>query len=418
MFRPFDFYRTPSISFGAGMLNNLGNIAASRSRQALLITGESSLHASCLYERIAESLEEAGVKFTQVSVSGEPSPHLVDEIVRKTFLGDPERSQRGNPGVIISVGGGSVIDSGKAIAAMACKPGETVQEYLDGVGSKPPDGEKIPFIAVPTTAGTGSEATKNAVLSKVGEGGFKKSLRHNNFVPDVALVDPELSKNCPPELTRTCGMDAFSQLLESYVSTGATPFTDSLGLDALQKAIIYLPRAYNYGAGDTKAREGMAYAALISGITLANAGLGVIHGLASELGAIINIPHGIACGALMAPAHRVTIDRLVETAPEKEESQRALEKYARVGRLYKFAQENSFSLPESDVESAEIIDDAYRVVEMLEKWCVEMSVPGLGDYGFTESHWQKLLAKDPNKNNPVKLNTEDIDFILEAAYIG
>ena len=170
--------------------------------------------------------------------------------------------------------------------------------YLEGVELNPP-GSTVSFIAVPTTAGTGSEATKNAVISSIGESGFKKSLRHDNFIPDIAVIDPQLMLSCPETLTAACGLDAIAQLLESYVSSKSNPITDALAFDALTKAIPAFEVAVKDGHKNLEARASMAYGALISGITLANAGLGIVHGFASPIGGFFDIPHGVVCGTLL-----------------------------------------------------------------------------------------------------------------------
>ena len=180
------------------------------------------------------------------------------------------------------------MDAGKAISAMLTQEG-SVKDYLEGVGHKHPSGNKVPFFAVPTTSGTGSEATKNAVLSEIGPNGYKKSLRHDHFVPDLAIVDPDLTLSCPPGLTAYSGMDAFTQLLEAYVSTKAHPFTDALCEKALELLSGSLLQAYQDGE-NIEAREAMSYAAWTSGIVLAQVGLGVVHGFASAVGGMFDNP--------------------------------------------------------------------------------------------------------------------------------
>ncbi len=201
--------------------------------------------------------------------------------------------------------------AGKAVSAMIPVEG-SITDYLEGVGDREHPGTKIPFIAMPTTSGTGSEMTKNAVISEVGEHGFKKSLRHNNFIPEMAIIDPEMMLSCPAGLTAASGMDAFTQLLESYVSRQANPMTDALALQGLKQIKNYLLRAYLEGDNNLEARSGMALAAMFSGITLAHAGLGLVHGFASPLGAYFDIPHGVVCGTLMAPVFAYTIENLID----------------------------------------------------------------------------------------------------------
>ena len=291
--------------------------------------------------------------------------------------------------VVVAIGGGSVLDGGKAVSAMLPVDG-IVKDYLEGVGTGVEHpGTKVPYIAIPTTSGTGSETTKNAVISHIGKDGFKKSLRHDNFVPDVAIVDPVLTMSCPQNITASCGMDAFTQLLESYVSISASPITDSLAFKALTGLVESIELVYE-GSGNyvkmLEARKKMSYASMISGITLANAGLGLVHGFASAIGGRFDIPHGVVCGTLMGEACKITIERLLKDDPQNE----ALRKYAKVGSL--FASESKQSIE----FYCEILCE--KVDELTQKF----NIPKLGDYGITEKDLVSIAKKAGNKNNPVQ----------------
>jgi len=384
----FEFLRTPKIIFGSGEIQKLGSIACQFGSRVLLIHGKSSFTSGPYYSPICKSFTDQSISFYEYEIPHEPSPYLID----KAVLMFSKHSIQ----CVIAIGGGSVIDSGKAISAML--PLEApVTDYLEIVGKSKPDGRKIPFIAVPTTSGTGSEATSNAVISKTGVGGFKRSLRHDLYIPDIALIDPALSLDCPPHITAACGMDALTQLLESYVSTKASLFTDALIEKALPFAGRHLVNAVKNGA-DIASREGMAYASLVSGITLANAGLGVIHGLASVLGAAFPIPHGVVCGTLLAPATKKTIERLsmenAETA--------ALRKYASACRLL------------TNREYHDTLSACSALTEYLENLTHTLSIKSLSDYGITKNHYKILLNENCNKFNPVQLGNSDIISILES----
>ncbi|MEA2012395.1 MAG: iron-containing alcohol dehydrogenase [Verrucomicrobiota bacterium] len=267
MLTKFNFYRTPKIEFGCGNIRKLPENIASFGKKTLIITGGKSFRSTPAFFCLIDELQNLKIKHYLHSASGEPSPGLVNSIT------DKYRNKRIK--VVVGIGGGSVMDTAKAVSAMLLK-NDNVENYLEGVGNKYHDGRKIPFIAVPTTSGTGSEATKNAVLSQVGESGYKKSLRHDNFIPNLALIDPELMISCPHSVSINCALDAFSQLIESFVSKEASPFTDSLVISAVKK-IKKSFFAVIKNLENVEARSDMAYVALISGITLANAGLGTVH---------------------------------------------------------------------------------------------------------------------------------------------
>ncbi|MFP4471246.1 MAG: iron-containing alcohol dehydrogenase [Bacteroidales bacterium] len=385
----FKITRIPEIIFGAGKIDLAGKLAAGFGKTAILVTGEGHLKRSGDFDRVVKSLREAGLYIISISFQNEPSPDFVDSVVM-------EHRNR-NIGVVVAVGGGSVVDGGKAISAMLLQE-KRVKTYLEGVGTgEVHDGRKIPFIAVPTTSGTGSEATKNAVLSSVSEDGFKKSLRHDNFVPDIALIDPGLMLSIPPDVTASTGMDAIVQLLESYVSTKANPMTDALAWSGLEHAAANFPKACSEGASDVNVRAGMAYAALMSGIALANAGMGVVHGFASVIGGYFRIPHGVVCGTLFAPSVKNTIENLLRSDPESV----FLEKYSRAGYLLS-------GKKGSDTETG-----CALLVDTLYEWSRDLSIPKLGKYGIESFHFDMILNETGQKNNPALLSRKQLKAILE-----
>ncbi len=386
----FVFVRMPEIHFGAGALSRLPSLVGAGGKRILLVTGLSSFRQSAHYERLTAALGAAGITTFEVSVSGEPSPAFVDEVVA--------RYRNENPDWVVSIGGGSALDAGKAISAML-PSGDSVVEYLECKDTKKHDGRKVPFIAIPTSSGTGAEATKNAVLSDIGRAGYKSSLRHDRFVPDIALVDPELALSCPPDVTAACGMDALTQLLESYVSTKASPMTDALALSGLEHVAVGLLPSVENGAQDIEARSHMAYGALLSGITLANAGLGVVHGYAGPLGGFHPIPHGVVCGTLVGEATRVTIEELFKDAGK---NRVALRKYAKAGSV--LARQHPVSLQH----------DCDLLVRTLNDWIARTGIPRLGRYGLQKGDLAAILDKTNGKNSPATLSRAQMAAILEA----
>jgi alcohol dehydrogenase class IV len=386
----FTFAKIPKVYFGAGRFNELGKLIAAYGNNALIVTGGVSFKASGKWDSLFNSLKKQSIRYDTFAIQGEPSPELVD--------GAAEAFKDRHICVVVAIGGGSVVDGGKAISAMLPLQGDSVVHYLEGVGTKTHDGRKIPFIAVPTTAGTGSEATKNAVLSRVGEKGFKKSLRHDSFVPEIALIDPELSLSCPPNVTAACGMDAFCQLLESFVSTNASPMTDALALSGIAFLKDALAPSVQEGAGDVSVRGAMAYASFLSGVTLANAGLGVVHGLASPIGGYFDIPHGVVCGTLVGAAVKSTINALIALGAQGE---MGLKKYAQIGALLVD-------------ERLDVLESCQALVETIEKWINILALPRLSQYGVNKSHLSKIIDSGDNKQNPIKLTREQMrDLLLE-----
>jgi alcohol dehydrogenase class IV len=384
----------PELYFGAGSIHHLQSAISKHGiKKIVLITGNSFL-GTVAWPRLTSGLADAGVEMLDFSRSGEPTPEFVNGVTRDL--------QDFKPDAVLSVGGGSVIDAGKAVSAMYPING-SIEEYLEGVGSKNPEGRKIPFIAVPTTAGTGSEATKNAVISSIGDGGFKKSLRHDNYVPDVAIIDPELALSCSPSVTAASGLDAITQLLEAYVSTKANPFTDALALDGLSYAGQVFLRAVHEGDSDLEARTGMAYAAYLSGICLANAGLGVVHGIASPAGAITHIPHGVVCGTLLSESVSYTIERL--QAEGAEENQPALNKYSKAGY--------ALSGSSSRISGSDGPDVGLSLcVSVLRKLTDDSGIAPLGSYGYTAETVHLVSRLSGLKNHPFKLTADQIEEIM------
>ena len=383
----FSFGRVPAIVFEPGAIARLPEQMLRYGRKALLVTGGSSLEKSGKLAAIGKVLSGAGISYDVVPVKGEPSPELVDGAV------DAFRAK--DISIVAAVGGGSVIDAGKAISAMLRLP-DSVTNYLEVVGTKTHDGVKVPFIAVPTTAGTGSEATKNAVLSRTGATGFKRSLRHDNLVPDLALIDPELMTGCPPGVTAAGGLDALTQLLESYVSKSSSPMTDALAWSGLEKVKDCLIPVCTTEPGNVARRGGMAYAALMSGVALANAGLGVVHGLASPLGAVFGIPHGIACGTMLAAAVRATVKKLLVL-----DDTHYLAKYARVGALL------------TGCDPRETGRCCERLVDLLDRWVEALAMPRLSSFGVREDDFGRIIADAGNKNNPAALDVNETAAMLK-----
>ena len=389
----FSMGRLPRIEFGAGRLARLPELAAAEGRRLLLVTGGRSFTFTAHWEALQQGLRERGCDWDLLRVDGEPSPDQIDAAVG-------EYRGRGID-VVIGIGGGSVLDAAKAIAGLL-KPGNSVMDHLEGVGPELPyRGPATPFIAVPTTAGTGSEATKNAVLTRHGADGFKKSFRDERLVAAWAIVDPDLLIGCPPELIAANGMDAFTQLLESFVSIRANPMTDALARSGLRAVMDGLLAWHAGGEGAAAGRERMAYASLLSGICLAQTGLGSVHGLAQPLGSFFPIAHGVVCGTLLAAATRVNLKALRERQPDSP----ALAKYAEVGRMLG----GDGGLNADAAQSA--------LLTTLDDWTQRLRLPNLSALGVSHTDCERIVAHSRGssmKTNPVTLTDAEIRLIVEA----
>jgi alcohol dehydrogenase len=396
--------RLPEIVSGPGKVAELPEVILRFGRRVLLVVRQPGFTETQDWARIEASLSTARVEFEVEGVAGEPSPALVDAIVARV-------RERGPVEVVVGIGGGSVLDTAKAVAGLLI-PGNSVMDHLEGIGpGLPYQGPAVPFVAVPTTAGTGSEATKNAVLSVRGAGGFKRSFRDEALIARVAIVDPELLASCPPALIAANGMDALTQLLESYLSTRANPVADRLalrGLAAARDGLLVWHELAVAGLGGAAASAGpraaMATAALCSGICLAQTGLGAVHGVASPLGALFPIPHGVACGSTLAAATRLNVAALELRGPENP----ALARYAELGRLLAGTGKAPATFPHDGEARA-------ALVQVLDDWRARLAVPRLSAYGITAADIPAIVADSRGssmKTNPIVLTDSEIAAIL------
>lgn len=390
MVSSFKLSGVPRLIFGTGSINQLPDLLRGYGEKYLLITGATSFSSTEKGKIFLNAVENTNNVIYRGRIIKEPSPSDIDEIVHE---------YRGKEvDVVVAIGGGSVLDAGKAVSAML-PMGEPVKDYLEVIGRKTHPGYKIPFIAVPTTAGTGSEATINAVISEVGDEGFKRSLRHPNFLPDIALLDPELTLGCTTEITAAGGMDALSQLIESFISPVSSAFTDVLALQGIELILNNLEKTVSDG-NNIEARKAMSYAAFLSGITLANAGLGVVHGFASSVGALIDIPHGALCGSLVGISNRINVEKLISNDPKNP-------------ALFKYSQLGNFVPGSMDIT---LNDKAIRFVSFLEEITDRIHLPRLSEFGLNESDFEKIIRDTGQKNNPVKLDDDDLLRILETRF--
>jgi alcohol dehydrogenase class IV len=382
---PFEFATAARIIFGSGKLVEAGPAAAQMGRRVLIVTGSTVLRATPLLEMLADQ----GLSYVIFNVVGEPTTDTVRQ--------GTQRAIKENCDMVIGFGGGSVLDAGKAIAALLTNGGDPL-DYLEIIGQGRPVAKAgAPYIAIPTTAGTGAEVTKNAVLGSP-EHRLKVSLRSPYMLPQLALVDPELSLTMPPPVTASTGLDALTQLLEPYVSPQANPLTDALCLDGLHRVARSLRRAYTHG-DDLSAREDMALGSLFGGLALANAKLGAVHGFAGVFGGMFDSPHGAVCAALLPPVMAINVKALKVRQPDSE----ALRRYDEVAQIL---------TGEPEAQAA----DGVAWVEALVN---ELQVPALGAYGLSKDDFPEMIEKasqaSSTKGNPIQLREEELEEILHRA---
>ena len=374
------------IVFGCGRRREISSLVQPLGFRAIVVCGSKTLEKNCEMDAIRDSLKKANIDVLHTAdISNEPTVNDVDHYT------EGYRFFREKDGVfIIAVGGGAAIDLGKALAGMIPQTEtDTIADYLEGVGRGLVLKEKpLPLLAIPTTAGTGSEATKNAVIAGTTEDNipYKKSIRDDRLMPRIVLVDPELMVSCPATITAQSGMDAITQLFESYVSRKSQPFTKALCEQGLSLALDSIVDAVEH-PDLLWARENMAHAAMFSGITLANAGLGMAHGIAPALGSICGIPHGLACAMLLPATLRVNAD--VCEIP-----------YKRLATLL--------------VGSGSI----EKLIEKIESICCRIGIPAkLGEIGVKAESIPEIARNSQGssmKGNPKLLTTEDIAGILNT----
>jgi alcohol dehydrogenase class IV len=389
----FEFATATRIIFGRGTIREVGPLAAEMGSSAFVVTGNSKKRA----EPLLEQLDKYKIKYILFNVAGEPTTMMVKEAV--------EQARRSKPDLVIGIGGGSVLDTGKVIAPLLTNTGR-LEEYLEIVGDgKPIKQNPLPYIAIPTTAGTGAEVTRNAVLG-VPEHKVKVSMRSLLMLPRVAVVDPELTYSMPPTLTASTGLDALTQLIEAYVSNKANPLMDGICREGIKRAGRSLRKVYEAcpersrrDNGNEAAREDMALASLFSGLALANAGLGAVHGFAGPMGGMISAPHGVICTRFLPYVMQANVEAL----KTRQADSPYLTRYDEVAQLL------------TGKERAQASDGVVWIQEL----CETLKVPSLTEFGLTEYDFPQAIAKAKRSNsmkgNPIQLTDNELMEILKRA---
>jgi alcohol dehydrogenase class IV len=378
----FEFATAQRIIFGPGQLRELPVLVEGMGQRAALLTGSDAMRIKPVFH----ALQTYSAHPTAFSIKGEPDTERIETIARQA------REQGCD--FVVAFGGGSVIDAGKAVAAMLTNTG-SLMDYLEVIGKGHPLAKNpAPCIAIPTTAGTGSEVTRNAVLLSA-EHKVKVSMRHPKMLPTIALVDPELTLSMPPDVTASTGLDAFIQLLEAFVSIKANPLTDGLCREGLVRVARSLHRAYLTG-NDLNARTDMALGSLLGGLALSNAGLGAVHGFAGPIGGMFKVPHGMICACLLPAVFETNIEALARRAAESP----ALPKYRELAAIVTGSANAT-------------LNDA---LGWIKQQSMQMHVPGLEDFDIAETDFPAIVEKAKNassmKGNPVQLTDDELTRIL------
>ncbi|MBN1973004.1 MAG: iron-containing alcohol dehydrogenase [Sedimentisphaerales bacterium] len=382
----FEFATATRIIFGSGTASEAVPIASEMGKHACIVTGNSIERVRFLIEQ----LREKKIECVTFSVSGEPTTAIVKS--------GTEAARTNECDFVISIGGGSVLDTGKAIAAMLTNHGE-LEDYLEVVGKgKPLTNRAAPHIAIPTTAGTGAEVTRNAVLG-VPEYQVKVSMRSQLMIPTIAIVDPMLTYSMPPYVTAYTGLDALTQLIEAFVSNKSNPMTDGICREGITADGRSLQKAYENGH-DANAREDMSLAGLFGGLALANAGLGAVHGFAGPLGGMIPAPHGAICASLLPFVIETNVQALKARKPDS----KSLERYNIIAQIL------------TNNPNAQAAD----AVEWIKNLCTVLHIPSLEKLGLKKQAFAEVVSKahksSSMKGNPIELTDVELAEILEKAF--
>ena len=379
----FEFATATRIIFGNGIIQEVAPLAAEMGNCAFVVTGRTAERA----KPILEQLSKHRIKCVTFNVPGEPTTTIAKAAVLQAHQAKSD--------LVIGIGGGSALDTGKVVAAMLTNSGE-LEDYLEVVGrGKQLTQRPVPCIAIPTTAGTGAEVTRNAVLGLPGHR-VKVSMRSPLMLPNLAVVDPVLTHSMPPSITASTGLDALTQLMEVYASNKANPLTDGICREGLKRAGRSLRQAYEDGSNRT-AREDMAIASLFSGLALANAKLGAVHGLAGPLGGMISAPHGVICARLLPIVFEANLQALRGRAVDSA----ALARYDEIAKFL------------TGTVTARAVDGLAWVQEL----CAALKVPPLAEFGLKEQDFPTVVAKSRRsgsmKGNPITLTDDELMEILK-----
>jgi alcohol dehydrogenase class IV len=381
----FEFATARRIVFGPGTLSEVASMAVEMGRRPLVVTGQSGDRAVPLMH----ALEKLEMEITRFQVLAEPTIDMA--------LGVVQKARQAACDLVIGIGGGSVIDTGKVAAALITNSGQ-LMDYLEIIGNAQPlECAAAPYIAIPTTAGTGSEVTRNAVLGSP-EHRVKVSMRSPFMLPDLAVVDPELTVSLPPSITASTGLDALTQLMEAFVSSHANAMTDGICREGLHRAAESLPRVYKNG-NDRKAREDMCLASLFSGFALANAKLGAVHGIAGPLGGMLSGAHGAICAGLLP----YVMDTNIKALRERKADSAALDRYNELACI--LTQKSNANAKDS--------------IAWMNNLCQILQVESLAQLGLLKTDLPAVVAKSKisssMQGNPIRLTAEELMDILHNA---